>query len=92
MYYIFLLIRLIAFIWISRDTVRRGKSTLSCVLWSVGALVIPIIAVPLWIVVRPEDKKPKNGGEIHHLRQCPDCGLYVDENVSECPHCHSQNF
>ena len=92
MYYMLLIIRLVALVWISRDTVRRGKSTAICVLWGVGALIIPIIAVPLWIVVRPEIKRPDKKGEVHQLRECQDCGLYVDENVSECPHCHSRRL
>jgi hypothetical protein len=66
------LISFIAAAWVFYDARSRGKGIVVAFLWCLGAQVLLIVFLPLWLFVRPE--RYPNIVIVERPRHCPYCG------------------
>jgi len=69
-------------IWVYKDAEKRGSNG---ILWLILVLLLGIIAIIIWLVIRP----PIGGAKktIDSDRRCPNCGRVIPMDARVCPYC-----
>ncbi|WP_003541289.1 hypothetical protein [Desulfotomaculum nigrificans] len=94
--YIWLIIGLLGAIWVFWDTRKQGYTFESSLRWAMGALLVPAVVIPFYILQANLIKKLKRYNKrtepqdvtSEMYQRCPRCGKFYRGNLEKCPHCH----
>jgi len=93
---IWLILGLLGALWIFWDTRSQGFSIKSSLRWAIGALLVPAIVVPFYLLqsnLRHQrttwQRYPQEPKDItsNMVQRCPHCGQFYRHNPDRCPHC-----
>lgn len=72
-------------VWIYSDAKARGDPQPG--LWAVGAMLLAIVVVPIWLIKRPA-KIALPVAPREALKRCPFCAEDIKAAAVICKHCH----
>ena len=83
-----LIINILIMVFLYKDAEKRGKSG---ILWAILGFFLSIIALIIWLLVRPPIGAAPAGGGGAGDRRCPNCGRNMPVDARVCPYC-GKNF
>ncbi|WP_157834922.1 zinc ribbon domain-containing protein [Desulfofalx alkaliphila] len=88
MHYLSFLIFFLAGIYTVWDSLQRGRSHISSLLWGMGVTFLFFVFFPLHLATRPKLSKKSTIDVTDDIEvACPKCHHYYKPNANFCPNC-----